>query len=86
MTRKEEIIQQAAKLAKGAVGSRDHAKCLTYFVEGAEWADKTMIDKAVEWLSDHVNDYLINDKSDGGKDWLKCRADMFDNFRKAMEE
>ena len=40
------------------------------FVEGAKWADKTMIDKACEWLKEH---YAPAGFVDG-------------IFRKAMEE
>lgn len=51
------------------------------FIAGAKW----MIEKAVCWLQEHVNDYLFDDGT-SGRPWLKCKSDMFDNFKKAMEE
>lgn len=51
------------------------------FERGAQW----MLEKAAYWLQEHVNDYLFDDgKPD--RPWLKCKSDMFDDFRKAMEE
>ena len=46
-------------------------------LDGATWADTTMIDKACEWLKSHINDYLTK-----GRDIDY----MFDDFRKAMED
>jgi len=48
------------------------------------------IEKAVNWLSEHVNDYVINDKyplpnGEISRDWLKVKSDMFSDFRKAMK-
>lgn len=76
MTRKEQITQQAVKdyprFAERRVG----------FIAGAEWADKTMIDKACEWLKKYRQDTydgtgyiagIVNDKT-------------IEDFRKAMEE
>lgn len=51
------------------------------FKAGAEW----MIEKATSWLQEHVNDYLFDDGTPE-RSWLKCKSDMFDNFKKAMEE
>lgn len=65
MTRKEETIQAAIKefsrFAERRVG----------FITGAEWADKTMIDKACKFLRKRVCDF------DGN---------LFKDFRKVMEE
>lgn len=51
------------------------------FKAGAEW----MLEKAIDWLQYHVNDYLFNDGTHE-RPWLKCSACMFDAFKKAMEE
>lgn len=51
------------------------------FKTGAEW----MLEKAICWLQGHVNDYLFDDGT-SERPWLKCKSDMFDNFKKAMEE
>jgi hypothetical protein len=54
------------------------------FEEGAKWADKTMIDKACEWLKcvDFEVDYITTD-SDG---YTFFNADKFiEEFCKTME-
>jgi len=61
------------------------------FVAGAQWMKEQLINKACEWLVEHSNDYLINDKyplpcGEMSRDWLKVKSEMFDDFRKAMEE
>ena len=51
------------------------------FEAGANW----MLEKAIDWLQYHVNDYLFDDGAPE-RPWLKCSACMFDAFKKAMEE
>lgn len=51
------------------------------FSKGANW----MLEKAIDWLQYHVNDYLFDDGTPD-RPWLKCKSDMFDDFEKAMEE
>lgn len=51
------------------------------FSEGAKW----MLEKAIYWLQEHVNDYLFDDGTPE-RPWLKCKSEMFDAFKKAMEE
>lgn len=49
------------------------------FIEGAKWADETMIDKACEWLENiNTDDYM-----DSG---IFQIYDLIGNLRKAMEE
>ena len=48
---------------------------------GANW----MLEKAIDWLQGHVNDYLFDDGTPD-RPWLKCKSEMFDAFKKAMEE
>lgn len=53
------------------------------FIAGAQWADKSVIDKACEWLKDNVNDYL------DWYDWERCRVnkdELLYDLRKEMEE
>ncbi len=57
----------------------------------AQWQKEQDINKACEWLVEHSNDYLINDKyplpcGKMSRDWLKVKSEMFDDFRKAMED
>ena len=90
MTRKEEIEQFA-----NFVYSEDRLHNST-FVEGAEWADRTMIDKACEWLYNELeeisSDYLetLIDPEDLNKPCTValgfCTPDQFvERFRKAMQ-
>ena len=70
MTRKEEIKQKA--LSKYPQGTNRYNK----FIEGAEWANKTMIEKACEWIKKEVlDDYQ-------GVIW----DNIVEDFRKALEE
>ena len=52
-------------------------------IEGAKWADKTMIDKACEWLQQHQESYDMYDAWSG--DFVNFKSLIID-FRKAMEE
>lgn len=56
-------------------------KADTSFRAGVEW----LLEKAIYWLQDHVNDYLFDDGTPE-RPWLKCKSEMFDDFKKAMEE
>ena len=49
MKRKEEITKKALEL--------DTTNDIATFVVAAQWADKTMIDKATQWLFENVYDY-----------------------------
>ena len=70
MTREEERIEAAkANYPEDAILRR---ACEV----GAKWADKTIIDKACEWI-DRNNPPII-----GGDYW----EDFIEAFRKAMEE
>jgi hypothetical protein len=71
MTRREEI--ELAWLNK-AVQS-NHRYDEKSFKEAVEWADKTMIDKATQWLFENVYDYLIPEDQK-----------RVESFRKYMEE
>lgn len=47
------------------------------FYHGAKWADKTMLDKACEWLNDNI---------DLEHDYPNSKEELVNDFRKAMEE
>ena len=76
MTRREEI--DLAWLNK-AVQS-NHRYDEKSFKEAVEWADKTMIEKACDWIQCMALDYMQGDIID--VKWESMLAD----FRKAMEE
>lgn len=50
------------------------------FIEGAKWADETMIDKAVAWFKDNWREYIFHD-ADGMIGFIGWEKD----FRKAMK-
>ena len=58
MTRGEEIIKEAELCASAntqVIG--DWGEHYLGFIHGAEWADRTMIDKACEWLEQNAYHY-----------------------------
>ena len=73
MTRKEEIKQKA--LSKYPQGTNRYNK----FIEGAEWADKTMIDKFMAIFPDFAYKYAFAETKREEKEILNI-------IRKAMEE
>ena len=85
MTRREEIVKATKECREDYVGlgryltSDDIADA---FEEGAEWADKTMIEKACKWLINiDFDDFHFRDCDE------TFNNDLFvDSFRKAMEE
>lgn len=52
-----------------------------HFEEGAEWADKTMIDKVCKWMEDIDFDMEYWNGEDGF-----CKEAFINAVRKAMEE
>ena len=53
MTRRNEIIEEAEKYMYDWGVDVDRFDVPDIFAKGAEWADKTMIEKACKWLKDH---------------------------------
>ena len=81
MSRRKEI-EQAAMQVGGVHPDWDVLECFRVgFKEGAKWADKTMIDKAVKWLTNNWREYVYQD-GDGIVHFGHFESD----FRKAMEE
>ena len=78
MTRREEI--EYAWFNK-AVQS-NHRYDEKTFKEAVEWADKTMIDKACEWVENHIFDFPWYDNEQGDF----SSKDVANALRKAMEE
>lgn len=73
--RKKEIEQQASLSVFPWDDVREQVKFEDGFIEGAKWADKTMIDKATQWLFENVYDYLIPEDQE-----------RVESFRKYLEE
>ena len=74
MTRKEEIKKESKNrypYIKGLLQTSAHQEI---FMEGAKWADKTMIKKACEW-------FLHQEEMIG----ISFEDDFIERFKKAME-
>ena len=84
MTRREEIMQQAELTVFPWDDVREQVKFEDGFIEGAKWADKTMIDKACEILKNVTVTY--NRRFFGKCEENAFDADFIKEFRKAMEE
>ena len=93
MTREEEIRKQALKYGEpeyllqtpNILGTQG-------FIHGAKWADKTMIEKACEWLNKTLYIHTeINDTHCGADtiDWVTSNynsvSDFINDFKKEME-
>lgn len=85
MTRNEEI-EQASKQGSIEYFGYDEGDYTIPFRHGAEWADRTRIDKICKWLDDNASKYV---KTEGigidiykGFDSEKMIADL----KKAMEK
>ena len=87
MTRREEIEQQAEMFRQPYRGSGNYSTSMDIknaFQEGAEWADKTMIDKVCEILKNVTVTY--NKRFFGKCEENAFDADFIKEFRQAMEE
>ena len=86
MTRREEIVKATKECREDYVGLGRHLTSddiADAFEEGAEWADKTMIEKVCEWLDNYLMEIGYPD------DWLRDSPNMEsgkERFRKAMEK
>ncbi len=78
MTRKEEI--EFAWFLKEV--QSNHRYDEKSFKEAVEWADKTRIEKAYEWILSNMPKYVKADKLDV----FINNLDMASDFRKAMED
>ena len=83
MTRGEEIRRAAGNVAiRDNKGQYAHGFLMQAlreaFTEGAEWADRTMIERASQWLANNAHEYL---DANNGYDTYK----MIEEFKKAMQ-
>ena len=77
MKRKEEIRQEANRKYpyEGGIKGMICENSIPIFIQGAEWADRTMIEKAIKWMEENLS---------------VCKGSeapyILARFRKAMEE
>ena len=81
MTRREEIEWEAGGIVNRMIG-RGVSQCYdTYYLafqEGAKWADKTMIEKATQWLFENVYDYLNPEDQERVESFRKYLEEQYD--------
>ena len=83
MTRREEIEQQASLTVFPWDDVREQVKFEEGFIEGAKWADKTMIDKACEWFNLHFRQVGTPKEI---KHDFESKEKMWKSFTQFMEE
>lgn len=83
MTRKQEIEEMAKVKASHITSDKDMQVAFADALRsGADWADRTMIDKACEWLDCYIDNYLFIDaENKAGIRW----DDFINDFREAMK-
>ena len=93
MKRKEEIVNQAAKEQSQLYQPPEWR---AGFISGANWADRTMLDRACEWLELRVSEDFPVDTNECGmpfcESWIKAQEErikamkeFITAFRQAME-
>lgn len=80
LTRQEEIEKEAHRVSYNGDES-------TSFILGAEWADKTMIEKACKWLKENIDLVAMDTvNARSGYHEIVMMNDFERKFREAMEE
>ena len=90
MTRKEEREQFAAESVKGADKLYGYKYSIedveSAIIDGAEWADETMLNKAYEWLKENMGNYIIEHPFFPAGSSVTVEEDkMVEDFLKAMK-
>lgn len=80
LTREEEIEKEAYRVS-------NNGDEYTSFIQGAEWADKTMIEKACKWLKENIDLVAMDTvNARSGYHEIVMMNDFERKFREAMEE
>ena len=80
MTREQEIENEAYRVS-------NNSDEFSSFVQGAEWADETMIKKAIKWIEENIDLVAMDTVSArSGYHEIVMMNDFEQKFRKAMEE
>ena len=95
MKRREEIEKAAHQKYpyEGGTLGMICERSIPTFIQGAEWADKTMIEKACEYLRRHMYSTPIfeHDEDENPVNYVCASCcdsveEFIENFRKSMEE
>lgn len=79
MTREEEINKEWMNYSVQS----NHQYDKKSFIEGAKWADKTMLEKACNWLN-NIDIHDFEDLECDGNYYF-CYGQFIEKFKKAME-
>ena len=82
MNREEQIEKEAKRVSYN--GDEFHS-----FIQGAEWADETMIEKMYRWLESNIDKYaMVLHSIDGDEleERIVLTKSFKEDFIKAMEE
>lgn len=80
MARAEELSKAADKYT----ADKEHYVERCRWIDGAEWADKTMIDKACDWLEEVIIN--VKFRKEGMTSSYSGIKSLIHHFRKAMED
>ena len=92
MSRLDEIRHKAGTLADfGIQHNEPRRECEKYregFVDGAKWADNTMVEKSFMWFLKHSLEYIDVKPigTCGAFEFNTKINDMYNAYKKAMEE
>ena len=91
MTREELINSKEYKVVNAAfdwIEEHKDADLLDAFEAGAEWADKTMLDRVCQWLTKNTDNYMEYEGFDhnGYASYGIDVKNLTNNLRKAMEQ
>lgn len=81
MTREQEITEKMLGISTSNFASAiDYGAYRAGFIDGVDWADRTMVEEVCEWLRNNWRDYVDVD-SDG----VVCFGHWENDFRNAMK-
>lgn len=83
----ETVVAANEYIASDVVPASNMQMAFGDFINGAHWADKTMIEKAAAWLYDHLTtEYQGAVLKIVAKDKGKMPVEFVEEFKKAMQE
>jgi hypothetical protein len=97
MTREEEILNKAINYSEIEDNFIEYDDCGDVcddksfiekaFIEGAKWADKTMIDNAIKWIKENIDLVAMDTvNARSGYHQIVMMDDFERKFRETMEE
>lgn len=86
MARDKETYNFAKEHYKDIAGETDYTDTAAFegIIKGVNWTDKTMIDKACEWLDMNIIDYIVEGSREGIS--FEDKKQLIEDFKNAMKE